>query len=74
MPSAPDDREERAPPLRPSASPPLTIDVVTLFPEVIAPYLSASIPGRAAGAGLVQFRLVQLRNFTHDRHATVDDY
>lgn len=52
----------------------LTIDVVTLFPEVIAPYLAASIPGRAVVAGLVQFRLVQLRNFTHDRHATVDDY
>jgi tRNA (guanine37-N1)-methyltransferase len=52
----------------------LTIDVVTLFPEVIAPYLAASIPGRAAAAGLVRFRLVQLRDFTHDRHATVDDY
>jgi len=52
----------------------LTIDVVTLFPEVIAPYLSASIPGRAAAAGLVTYRLVQLRDFTHDRHATVDDY
>jgi tRNA (guanine37-N1)-methyltransferase len=52
----------------------LTIDVVTLFPEVISPYLAASIPGRAAASGLVQFRLVQLRDFTHDRHATVDDY
>jgi tRNA (guanine37-N1)-methyltransferase len=52
----------------------LTIDVVTLFPEVIAPYLAASIPGRAAAAGLVTYRLVQLRDFTHDRHATVDDY
>jgi tRNA (guanine37-N1)-methyltransferase len=52
----------------------LTIDVVTLFPEVIAPYLGASIPGRAAAAGLVKYRLVQLRDFTHDRHATVDDY
>ncbi|HEV7366106.1 MAG TPA: tRNA (guanosine(37)-N1)-methyltransferase TrmD [Gemmatimonadales bacterium] len=47
---------------------------MTLFPEVIAPYLGASIPGRAVAAGLVQFRLVQLRDFTHDRHATVDDY
>ncbi len=52
----------------------LTIDVVTLFPEVIAPFVAASIPGRAAAAGLVQFNLVQLREFTHDRHATVDDY
>ena len=52
----------------------LTIDVVTLFPEVIASFVAASIPGRAAAAGLVEFNLVQLRDFTHDRHATVDDY
>src|SRR5918992_797163 len=55
-------------------APMLTIDVVTLFPEAVGPYLSLSIPGRAVAAGLVQFRLVQLRDFTHDRHATVDDY
>jgi tRNA (guanine37-N1)-methyltransferase len=54
--------------------PPLVIDVVTLFPEVIAPFTRASIPGRAAAAGLVRYNLVQLRSFTHDRHATVDDY
>jgi tRNA (guanine37-N1)-methyltransferase len=52
----------------------LTIDVVTLFPEVIAPFISTSIPARAAAAGLVQYRLVNLRDFTHDRHRTVDDY
>ena len=52
----------------------LTIDVVTLFPEVIAPFTATSIPGRAAAAGLVKFNLVQLRDFTHDRHNTVDDY
>jgi tRNA (guanine37-N1)-methyltransferase len=52
----------------------LLIDIVTLFPEVIAPFAATSIPGRAAAAGLVSFNLVQLRDFTHDRHATVDDY
>lgn len=52
----------------------LTINVVTLFPETLAPFLAASIPGRAAQAGLASYRLVQLRDFTHDRHATVDDY
>jgi tRNA (guanine37-N1)-methyltransferase len=52
----------------------LTIDVVTLFPEVAEPFLAASIPGRAAAAGLVRYNVVQLRQFTHDRHATVDDY
>jgi tRNA (guanine37-N1)-methyltransferase len=59
--------------VRRSAGPPLVIDIVTLFPEVIAPFVSASIPGRAAAAGLVRYNLVQLRDFTHDRHQTVDD-
>jgi tRNA (guanine37-N1)-methyltransferase len=52
----------------------LTIDVLTLFPEVVAPFTETSIPGRAAAAGLVKFNIVQLRDFTHDRHNTVDDY
>jgi tRNA (guanine37-N1)-methyltransferase len=52
----------------------MRISVVTLFPEVIAPYLEASIPGRAATAGKVSYQLLQLRDFTHDRHHTVDDY
>ncbi len=52
----------------------LTINVVTLFPEMLEPFLAGSIVGRAVGSGLVRFRLVQLRGFTHDRHQTVDDY
>jgi tRNA (guanine37-N1)-methyltransferase len=52
----------------------LTIDVVTLFPEVIEPFVATSIPRRAGDAGLVAFKVVQLRDFTHDRHRTVDDY
>lgn len=51
----------------------LTINVVTLFPDAIAPYLSASIPARAAAAGVVTYRLLQLRDFATDRHRTVDD-
>jgi len=52
----------------------LTIEVVTLFPEVIEPFVATSIPRRAVEAGLVAFQVVQLREFTHDRHRTVDDY
>ncbi len=52
----------------------LTVNLVSLFPEVLEPFLAASIPGRVAKAGLAQYRVVQLRDFTHDRHATVDDY
>jgi tRNA (guanine37-N1)-methyltransferase len=51
----------------------VTINVVTLFPEAIGPYLAASIPARAASAGLVRYRLVDLREFATDRHRTVDD-
>lgn len=51
----------------------LQVDVVTLFPQVMAPFLEASIPGRAARAGKATYRLVQLRDFAHDRHQTVDD-
>lgn len=52
----------------------MVINVVTLFPEAIGPYLEASIPGRARAAGKVEYALLQLRDFTHDRHQTVDDY
>src|SRR2546428_3959761 len=52
----------------------LTINVVTLFPEVFEGPLGVSILGRAAGRWLVHYRVVQLREYTHDRHKTVDDY
>ena len=51
----------------------LRVNVVTLFPDFFRGPLSLSIPARAAAAGLVEYRLVQLREFTHDRHQTVDD-
>jgi tRNA (guanine37-N1)-methyltransferase len=52
----------------------LTINVVTLFPEMFEAPLRVSILGRAAEAGLVRYRVVQLREYTHDRHKTVDDH
>ena len=51
----------------------LTINVVTLFPEMIAPFAASSIVGRAVEAGKAKVRTVQLRDFTHDKHHTVDD-
>jgi tRNA (guanine37-N1)-methyltransferase len=51
----------------------LAVNVVTLFPEWFAAPLAGSILGRAADAGLVRYRLVQLRDYAHDRHRTVDD-
>lgn len=51
----------------------LRINVVTLFPEWFAAPLGSSILGRAAKAKLVTYRVVQLRDYTHDKHQTVDD-
>src|SRR5258708_33496506 len=51
----------------------LRINVVTLFPGWFAAPLASSILGRAAKAKLVTYRVVQLREYTHDKHQTGDD-
>lgn len=56
-----------------SATARLRINVVTIFPEFFGGPLGLSIPSRARDAGLVEYRIVDLRDFTHDRHRTVDD-
>jgi tRNA (guanine37-N1)-methyltransferase len=50
------------------------INIVTIFPSFFTTTLSLSIPARAAAAGMVAYNVVDLRDFTHDRHRTVDDY
>jgi tRNA (guanine37-N1)-methyltransferase len=52
----------------------LRINVVTIFPEFFSGPLGLSIPSRAAAAGSVRYNIVDLRDFTHDKHRTVDDY
>ncbi|HSK18881.1 MAG TPA: tRNA (guanosine(37)-N1)-methyltransferase TrmD [Longimicrobiales bacterium] len=52
----------------------MRINIVTIFPGFFDGPLSLSIPARAAAKGLVEYRVVDLRDFTHDRHRTVDDY
>ena len=52
----------------------LQVNVVTIFPQFFEGPLALSIPARAAAAGGVRYRVVDLRDFTHDRHRTVDDY
>ncbi len=51
----------------------MRIQIVTLFPDFFSGPLGLSIPGRAAEAGLVEYRIVDLRGYTHDKHRTVDD-
>jgi tRNA (guanine37-N1)-methyltransferase len=51
----------------------MRINVVTIFPEYLRDPLSLGITGRAETAGLAKYRIVDLRDYTHDRHRTVDD-
>lgn len=50
----------------------MRINIVTIFPRFFEEPLRTSILGRAEQAGLASFRVVDLRDFTHDRHRTVD--
>ena len=51
----------------------IRINIVTIFPGFFAEPLRHSIPGRAERAGLADYRVIDLRDHTHDRHRTVDD-
>ncbi|MBI3416857.1 MAG: tRNA (guanosine(37)-N1)-methyltransferase TrmD [Verrucomicrobia bacterium] len=51
----------------------MKIDVLTLFPAMFAGPLDESIIQRARKLGLLDLRVHQLRDYTHDRHKTVDD-
>jgi tRNA (guanine37-N1)-methyltransferase len=49
------------------------INILTIFPAFFEVPLATSILGRAAEAGVARYRVVDLRDYTHDRHRTVDD-
>lgn len=51
----------------------MRFDYLSVFPEMFAPYLDASIMGRAQRAGVFEYVAHDLRTWTHDRHHTVDD-
>lgn len=51
----------------------LRVNLISIFPEFFAGPLSLSIPKRAAEAGLVEYRCIDLRAFATDKHKTVDD-
>ncbi|HSS67381.1 MAG TPA: tRNA (guanosine(37)-N1)-methyltransferase TrmD [Nocardioidaceae bacterium] len=50
----------------------MRIDVVTIFPDYLAP-LELSLLGRARHEGILDIKVHDLRDWTHDRHRTVDD-
>lgn len=51
----------------------IRFDLITLFPEVFDSFLEGGLFGRARSAGLVQVRRINPRDFTEDRHRSVDD-
>lgn len=51
----------------------MRIDVLTLFPEMFTGVLEASILGRAARAGLVEYHLTDIRAYADNKHRKVDD-
>ena len=51
----------------------ITFEYLSVFPGLFAPYLDCSILGRAARSGIFEWFAHDLRDWTHDRHRTVDD-
>ena len=52
----------------------MRIDVLTLFPDMVEPVVAASMLGRARTRGLVDIRVVDLRDYATGRHRNADDY
>ena len=52
----------------------IRIDIVTLFPDMVEGPLAASIIGRARARGIVDIRVVNLRDYAEGKHRVTDDY
>src|ERR1041385_4108243 len=51
----------------------MQLEVFALLPEIFPPYLESSILKRARQRGLIEVRVHNIREYTHDRHHTTDD-
>ncbi len=51
----------------------MKISILTLFPEVFSAYFASSVPGRALEKGLFELELVNIRDYSTDKHHRVDD-
>jgi len=51
----------------------MRVDIITLFPELIAPYFEGGLLKAARERGLLEINLYQLRDFAQDKHRQVDD-
>jgi tRNA (guanine37-N1)-methyltransferase len=51
----------------------MKFNIITIFPQIFDSYFNESILKRAQKKGLISFNIINLRDFTTDRHKTVDD-
>jgi len=51
----------------------ITFDIITIFPKIFDSYLKETFIKKAREKGLIKIRIHNLRDFTADRHKTVDD-
>ena len=52
----------------------MRIDIITVLPEMLEPFTTQSILGRAQKKGLAEIHVHNLRDYTQDKHRRVDDY
>lgn len=52
----------------------MNIDILTLFPDMFRGFLTSSILGKAIEKGIISVNLVNIRDFSRDKHRRVDDY
>ncbi len=52
----------------------MKITVLSLFPDIIRGFFESSIMAKAVSRGLIEYELVDFRDFTTDKHRTCDDY
>jgi tRNA (guanine37-N1)-methyltransferase len=51
----------------------MRVDILTIFPQLFTPFLTTSLVGRAIERGLLEVGVHDLRDWTEDRHRSVDD-
>ena len=52
----------------------MKFDILTLFPDMFGAVLGDSIIGRAAQKGIIEFNVVNIRDFSKNKHRKTDDY
>ena len=52
----------------------MIFDVLTLFPGMFLPVLEESIIGKARGKGIIEVNIINIRDFSRDKHKKTDDY